>query len=176
MDDPVTGGLLPDPLLHEGLLAAEELHGQLVVGGLEQGLQLVLDEALLDLLAGQARAQLLLRRAVQGDIVHPEVDLATPLVIHLVACANRNGWACQTGGYFQTPKHHLARADKSRPGQIREDRLFARPKVLSHETRNCFFFLLSCCETVGGVGNRCAGSIVQASKTQQSFAIGVTQN
>lgn len=89
MDDPVTGGLLPDPLLHEGLLAAEELHGQLVVGGLEQGLQLVLDEALLDLLAGQARAKLLLRRAVQGDIVHPEVDLATPLVIHLVACASK---------------------------------------------------------------------------------------
>lgn len=89
MDDPVTGGLLPDPLLHEGLLAAEELHGQLVVGRLEQGLQLVLDEALLDLLAGEARAQLLLRRAIQGGIVHPEVDLPTPLVIHLVACTNK---------------------------------------------------------------------------------------
>lgn len=86
MDDPVTRGLLPDPLLHERLLAAEELHGELVVGGLEQGLQLVLDEALLDLLAGQARPQLLLRRAIQGDIVHPEMDFAAPLVIHLVAC------------------------------------------------------------------------------------------
>ena len=102
MDDPVTRGLLPDPLLHECLLAAEELHRQLVVGGLEQGLQLVLDEALLDFLARQARAQLLLRRPVQGDIVHPEMDLAAALVIHLVACGqNGIGQASCHGDIFK---------------------------------------------------------------------------
>ena len=89
MNDPMAGCFLPDPFFHEGLLAAEELHRQLVVRGLEQGLQLVLDEALLDLLPGQARPELLLRRPVQGDIVYPEVDLAAPLVIHLVACNSR---------------------------------------------------------------------------------------
>ena len=41
MDDPVAGRLLPDPLLHERLLGAEQLHGQLVVGGREDVLQLV---------------------------------------------------------------------------------------------------------------------------------------
>ena len=41
MDDPVTNLLLPDPLLHQGLLAAEQLHGQLAVCGSEDVLQVV---------------------------------------------------------------------------------------------------------------------------------------
>lgn len=54
MYDPMSCGFLADALLHKRLLGAEELHGQLVVGGLEKGLQLVLDEALF---AGLRRAQ-----------------------------------------------------------------------------------------------------------------------
>lgn len=46
MDDPVAGGLLSDTLLHKRLLGSEKLHGELVVGWLEEGLQLVLDETL----------------------------------------------------------------------------------------------------------------------------------
>ena len=45
MDDPVTRCLLPDPLLDERLLGAEELHGELVVGRLEHALQVVADPA-----------------------------------------------------------------------------------------------------------------------------------
>lgn len=80
MDDPVAGGLLSDALLHQGLLGAEELHGQLVVGGLEEGLQLVLEEGGLrgPLALGGAHgpgAWLLLRGAVQAHIVAPEVHL-----------------------------------------------------------------------------------------------------
>ena len=41
MDNPVSGGLLTNPLLHEGLLGPEELHGELVVRGREYVLQLV---------------------------------------------------------------------------------------------------------------------------------------
>jgi len=86
MDDPVTCGFLSDPFLHERLFAAEELHGQLVVRRLEQGLKLILQEALLDLLAREAWARLLFRRPIEGHVVHPEVDLPAAFVIHLVAC------------------------------------------------------------------------------------------
>jgi len=86
MDDPVTCGFLSDPFLHKRLLAAKELHGQLVVRWLEQGLKLILQEALLDLLARETRARFLLRRPIEGHVVHPEVDLPAALVIHLVAC------------------------------------------------------------------------------------------
>ena len=41
VDDPVSNLLLPDPLLHEGLLAAKQLHGQLAVGGREDVLEVV---------------------------------------------------------------------------------------------------------------------------------------
>lgn len=88
MDDPVTCGFLSDPFLHKCLLAAKELHGQLVVRRLEQGLKLILQEALLDLLARKARARLFLRRPIKGHVVHSEVDLPAALVIHLVACNN----------------------------------------------------------------------------------------
>lgn len=90
MDDPVTCSLLPDSFLHQSLFAAEQLHGQLVVRRLEQGLKLILQEALLDFLARQTRARLLLRRPVEGHIVHSEVDLPAALVIHLVACKYRS--------------------------------------------------------------------------------------
>lgn len=86
MDDPVTCGFLPDPFLHECFLATKELHSQFIVRRLEQGLKLILQEALLDLLTREARARLFLRRPVEGHIVHSEVDLSTALVIHLVAC------------------------------------------------------------------------------------------
>lgn len=46
MDDPVARRLLSYALLHEGLLGAEKLHGEFVVGGLEEGLQLVAQEPL----------------------------------------------------------------------------------------------------------------------------------
>lgn len=95
MDDPVTCGFLPDPFLHERLLAAKELHRQLVVGRLEQSLELILQEALLDLLARQTRAQLLLRGPIEGHIVHSEVDLAAAFVIHLVACNTHTHTRCR---------------------------------------------------------------------------------
>ena len=41
MNDPVAGSLLPHPLLHQRLLAPKQLHGQLVVGGRKDVLQLV---------------------------------------------------------------------------------------------------------------------------------------
>lgn len=86
MDDPMSGGLLADALLHEGLLGAEELHGEFVVGGLEEGLELVLDEALLARLGGAQGGGpgLLLGGAVETDIVQAEVDLAGALVVHVV--------------------------------------------------------------------------------------------
>ena len=43
VDDPVAGRLLPHALLHQRLLRAEQLHGQLVVGGRKDVLQLALD-------------------------------------------------------------------------------------------------------------------------------------
>ncbi len=45
MDDPMAGCLLSNPLLDEGLLRAEQLHGQLVVGWLEHALQVVSNPA-----------------------------------------------------------------------------------------------------------------------------------
>lgn len=54
MYDPVTCGFLPDALLHKGLLAAEQLHCQLVVRWLEERLELILEEALFDLLARES--------------------------------------------------------------------------------------------------------------------------
>lgn len=86
MDDPVTCGFLSNPFLHERLLAAEELHGQFVVRRLEQGLKLILQEALFNLLTRQTRTRLLLRGPIERHIVHPEVNLSAALVIHLVAC------------------------------------------------------------------------------------------
>lgn len=44
MDHPVAGSFLSDPLLHQRLFAAEELHGEPVVGRLEPCLQLILEE------------------------------------------------------------------------------------------------------------------------------------
>lgn len=85
MDDPVTCGFLSDPFLHKRLLASEELHGQLIVRWLEQCLKLILQEALLDLLARKARARLLFRCPIEGHIIHSKVDLPAALVIHLVA-------------------------------------------------------------------------------------------
>jgi hypothetical protein len=101
MYDPVAGRLLPDALLHERLLAAKQLHGQFIIGGLEQRLQVVLEETLLLSLArrtgsvgprhGPTRApvtrttrtarhnvrrpRLLLRCSVQADVVAPKVHL-----------------------------------------------------------------------------------------------------
>lgn len=101
MYDPVAGRLLPDALLHERLLAAKQLHGQFIIGGLEQRLQVVLEETLLLSLArrtgsvgprhGPTRApvnrttrtalhnvrrpRLLLRRSVQAHVVAPKVHL-----------------------------------------------------------------------------------------------------
>ena len=49
VNNPVSCGLLSNALLHEGLLAAKEFHGQLVVRRLEEGLQLVADERRLGL-------------------------------------------------------------------------------------------------------------------------------
>lgn len=93
MDDPVTCGFLSDPFLHECLLAAEKLHGQLVVRWLEQGLKLILQEALFDLLTRETRARLFLRGPIEGHVVHPEVDLSAAFVIHLVACNHDNAFA-----------------------------------------------------------------------------------
>lgn len=83
MDDPVTRRLLPYPLLHQRLLAAEQLHGELVVCRLEQRLELVLDEALLSRVGHTHRGvahgrgpRLLLGGTVQAELVGPEVDLA----------------------------------------------------------------------------------------------------
>jgi hypothetical protein len=45
MDDPMSGSLLSDPFLDEGLLRSEQLHGQLVVGRLEHALQVVSNPA-----------------------------------------------------------------------------------------------------------------------------------
>lgn len=74
MYDPVASRLLPDALLHEGLLGAEELHGKLVVGGLEECLQLVAQEALLGVRDGRRGFHW---RSVQGHIVQTtEVDFA----------------------------------------------------------------------------------------------------
>ena len=41
VDNPVSGGLLTNPLLHERLLGPKELHGELVVRGRKYVLQLV---------------------------------------------------------------------------------------------------------------------------------------
>lgn len=86
MYNPVTGRFLSYPLLHKGLLRPKKFHSQLVVGGLEDGLQLVLDETLLAGLTGaeRCRPRFLLGGAVERHIVHPEVHLATSLVIHVV--------------------------------------------------------------------------------------------
>ncbi len=79
MYDPVPGGLLPHPLLDERLLRPEELHGQLVVCGLEDVLQLVPHPPWLGLrgdgdaagaaLGGGRRGHLLLWGPVQGYVV-----------------------------------------------------------------------------------------------------------
>lgn len=89
MDDPVTCGFLSDPFLHKRFLAPEELHSQLVVRWLEQCLKLILQEALLDLLAREARTRFLFRCPIEGHIIHSKVDFPAALVIHLVACNKR---------------------------------------------------------------------------------------
>lgn len=91
MYDPMAGRLLPYPLFHQRLLRAEQLHGQLVVRGLEEGLQLVAEEALLGV---RGRRRGLHRGAVQRHIVQPpEVDLAGAAALlqrHVcVACGRR---------------------------------------------------------------------------------------
>ena len=79
MYDPVSGRLLSHPLLYQGLLGPEQLHGQLVVRGLEDVLQLVPHPAGLGVgadadapggaLGGGGRGHLLLGRAVQAHVV-----------------------------------------------------------------------------------------------------------
>lgn len=79
MNDPMASGLLPHPLLNQGLLRAEQLHGQLVVGGLEDVLQLVPDPPWLGFaghrdapgtaLGGGGRGHLFFGRAVKGNVV-----------------------------------------------------------------------------------------------------------
>ena len=87
MYDPVSGGFLSDAFLHEGLLAAEEFHGQFVVGGLEQRLQLVADEGRFGFAAHVGRSWtgsgFLLGRSVQTDVVSAKVDASAVLEIHL---------------------------------------------------------------------------------------------
>lgn len=55
MDNPVSGSLLADALFHEGFFAPKQFHGQLVVRGLEEGLELVTDEGRLRLAAHVGR-------------------------------------------------------------------------------------------------------------------------
>lgn len=76
MYDPMSGGFLPDPFFHQSLLRSEQFHGQLVVGGLKKGLQLVLDETLFAGFRGAQRrgTGLLFRRAVQGHIVEVHLE------------------------------------------------------------------------------------------------------
>lgn len=86
MYDPVSGGFLAYPFLHECLLGSEKFHGEFVVSGLKEGLQLVLDEALF---SGFGRAEgsgprFLFGGAIERDVVHAEVDLAAALVVHVV--------------------------------------------------------------------------------------------
>ena len=73
MDNPVSGGLLADALLHEGLFAAKQLHGQLVVRRLEERLQLVADKRRLRLAAHvgrtRTRSGLFFRRSVEAHVV-----------------------------------------------------------------------------------------------------------
>lgn len=76
MNDPVAGGFLSDPLLHERLLAPEEFHREFVVRGLKERLELVLEEGLLLGADKRVRDCLLLRSAIETDIVAAEVDLA----------------------------------------------------------------------------------------------------
>lgn len=85
MYDPVTCCLLPDTFLHKSFFAPKKFHGKFVVSRLEQGLQLILKEALLDLLARETRARFLLRGPIKRLIVHSEMDLTAAFVIHLVA-------------------------------------------------------------------------------------------
>lgn len=75
MDDPMASGFLPYPFLHERFLTAKQLHGQFVISGLEEGLQLIFEEALLATVscAHGGRPRLLFRRAVEADIVAPEM-------------------------------------------------------------------------------------------------------
>lgn len=103
MNDPVSGRLLALAFVHERLFGAEELHGELVIGWLEQRLQLVPHERSLDLLArcqggtpatthdsaarrrsaeAQAGRHLLLRRAIQRiSLVMLPPRTATALLI-----------------------------------------------------------------------------------------------
>ena len=67
VDDPVSDLLLPDPLLHEGLLAAKQLHGQLVVCRGKDVLELVPHPVWLGLTGHRVSGDV---HHVQGDIVH----------------------------------------------------------------------------------------------------------
>lgn len=73
MDNPVSCSLLSNALLHESFFAAEELHGQLVVRRLEEGLKLIADKRRFGLTAhvGRtwSRSCFLLWRPVQADII-----------------------------------------------------------------------------------------------------------
>ncbi len=87
MNDPVSRGLLPDSLLYESLLGPKQLHGQLVVGGLEDVLQLVAHPPGLGLgghgdapggtLRRRRRGHLRLGGAVQRDVVFFRTESGT---------------------------------------------------------------------------------------------------
>ena len=66
VDNPVSGGLLTNPLLHERLLGPKELHGELVVRGREYVLQLALHPA---------RTARLRRHRVPGHLVIIDLTL-----------------------------------------------------------------------------------------------------
>ena len=79
----MSGRLLSNPFLHQGFLAAEQFHGEFVIRGLEQRLQLVFDKTLF--LTGPQRvgARLLFGGAIQADIVTPKMYLTTLFIIHV---------------------------------------------------------------------------------------------
>ena len=89
MNNPVAGGLLADALLHERFLGAEQFHGQLVIGGLEERLQLIADERRFGFAAHVGRTRsgtgLLLGRAVETHVVAAEVNATDSafLKVHL---------------------------------------------------------------------------------------------
>jgi len=70
MNDPLADSLLPEFLLQQSVLVAKQLHGQLVVGRLEQSDQLVAEVVgKISRLGYRRWTQLLLRRSVQTDVI-----------------------------------------------------------------------------------------------------------
>lgn len=111
MDDPVSRRLLSDALLHESFLAAEELHGQLVVRRLEESLKLVADERRLGLAAhvgrSRTRSGFFLWRPVQADVVS---------AAGTVAEMNSSASGGKTSGRTSAPAHSAATTSSTAPG------------------------------------------------------------